>query len=77
VKGSGASVAEAGCEFVRSAAWTAPTEEAKTAQVEMQALNKLVGVLEAATTAFPIRIGTDFTPKNDNYARRRFAASLK
>jgi hypothetical protein len=57
VKGSGASAAGAVCEFVTSAARTAPKEDAKTAQVETQARNKLVGLLGPAMTAFPIRIG--------------------
>jgi hypothetical protein len=55
VKGSGASAAGAVC--VTSAARTAPKEDAKTAQVETQARNKLVGLLGPAMTAFPIRIG--------------------
>jgi len=61
VKGSGASVAGTGCAFVTSAAWTAPREDAKTAHVETQALSKLVGLLEAAVTAFPIRTGMGST----------------
>jgi hypothetical protein len=57
VKGLGASAAGAVCEFVTSAARTAPKEDAKTAQVETQARNKLVGLLGPAMTAFPVRIG--------------------
>jgi hypothetical protein len=57
VKELGVSAAGAVCEFVTSAARTAPKEDAKTAQVETQARNKLVGLLGPAMTAFPIRIG--------------------
>ena len=57
MKGLGASAVGVGCEFATSAARAAPKEDAKTAQVETQARNKLVGLLGAAMTAFPIRIG--------------------
>jgi hypothetical protein len=57
VKGLGAPAAGAVCEFVTSAARTAPKEDAKTAQVETQVRNKIVGLLEPTITAFPIRIG--------------------
>jgi hypothetical protein len=77
VKGSGASLAGAGCGFVRSAARTAPKEDAKTAQVETQALNRLVGLLEAAKTAFPIRTGMGAAPLELESANRRSAESRK
>jgi hypothetical protein len=66
----GASVDGAGCGFVRSAARTTPKEDAKTAQVETQALNKLVGLLEAAMTAFPIRTGMGTAPLELESANR-------
>jgi hypothetical protein len=40
-----------------SAARTAPKEDAKTAQVETQARNKLVGLSGPLMARFPIRIG--------------------
>jgi hypothetical protein len=56
VEGLGASVG-AGCAFVTSAARTTPKDDAKTAQVETQALNKLVGLLGPAIMLSPTRVG--------------------
>jgi hypothetical protein len=77
VKGLGASAAGAVCEFVTSAARTAPKEDAKTAQVETQARNKLVGLLGPAMTAFPIRIGMGSALSKYDAANNRFAGGRK
>jgi hypothetical protein len=77
VKGLGASVADAACEFVKSAARTATNEDAKTAQVETQALNKLVGLFGPAMTSFPIRIGMGFTLSKVQTARTDDSRGLK
>jgi hypothetical protein len=78
VKELGASAAGPVCQFVTSAARTAPKEDAKTAQVETQARNKLAGLLGAAMATFPIRIGmgSALSSKHD-VANKRFAEGRK
>jgi hypothetical protein len=77
VKGSGASAAGAVCEFVTSAARTAPKEDAKTAQVETQVRNKIFGLLGPILTAFPIRIGMGSALSKYDAANKRFAECRK
>jgi hypothetical protein len=77
VKGLGASAVGAVCEFVTSAARTAPKEDAKTAQVDTQARNKLVGLLGPAVAAFPIRIGMGSALSKYDAANNRFAECRK
>jgi hypothetical protein len=69
-------VAGAACEFVTSAARTAPKDDAKTAQVEMQALNKRVGLFGPALRPFPIRIGMGFALSSVRTARTGDSPSI-
>ena len=69
VEGLGASLGGAGCAVVRSAARTAPREDATTAQVETQARNNLLGLFSAGMTLFCIRIGRSFTLSTVRTAR--------
>ena len=77
MKGLGASAAGTVCESITSAARTAPTEDAKTAQVETQARNKLVGLLGPAMATFPIRIGMGSALSKYDAANKRFAEGRK
>ena len=69
-------MAGAACEFVTSAARTAPKDDAKTAQVEMQALNKRVGLFGPALRFFPIRIGMGFALSSVRTARTGDSPSI-
>src|ERR1700722_2102862 len=81
VKGLGAS-GGAAWEFVRSAARTAPKDDAKTAQVETQALNKF-GLLGPAIILSPTRVGAPPRPRapatqtGNRAIRRRFEVASK
>ena len=61
VAGLGASVAGAACEFVMSAARTAPKEDANTTQEETQARTSRVGLFGPVPMLCPIRIGRGLT----------------
>ena len=83
VEGLGASGAGVACGLVRSPARTAPKEDAKTAHVETQALNKFVGLLGPAIMLSPTPIGVAprsralATQTGNRVIRRRFEVASK